>query len=104
MATPRLATTIADRASPSHANAIDGTSASNMTLMLVETIARWRIRIAGCHKPPGGTRVEVTAVNPAITTAIVAIDSSSGSPGMSRIVGTWIGSGLRHVDGSSPAM
>ena len=59
-----------------------------MTLKLVETIARWRIRIDGCHEPPGGTRVEVTAVNPATTTAIVAIASSSGSPGMSRIVGT----------------
>ncbi len=49
-----------------------------MTLRLVETIARWRIRMAGCQVPPGGTSVEVTAVNPTITTAIVAIDSNSG--------------------------
>jgi len=40
------------------------------------------IRMAGCHEPPGGTRVAVTAVNPATTTAIAAIWSRSASPGM----------------------
>ena len=66
------------------ANAIDGATDSNITLKLVETIARWRIRMAGCHAPPGGTSVAVTAVNPATATAINAIVSRSASPGMPR--------------------
>ena len=51
-----------------------------MTLKLVDTIARWRIRIAGCQAPPGGTRVEVTAVKPATATAIAALARRAGRP------------------------
>ena len=43
--------------------------------------------------------MEVTAVNPATTTAIVAIDSNNGSPGMSRIVGNEIASDLLQAAG-----
>ena len=81
MATTRLATTSAERSSASQANAISGVSASKTTLKLVETMARWRRRIGGLHEPPGGTSVEVTAVKPATATAIVAIPTSSASPG-----------------------
>src|SRR5512142_2621940 len=83
-ATPALATTTDARSSPSQAKTIEGARASKTTLKLVDTTARWRIRIAGGHDPPGGTRLAVTAVNPATATAIAAIPSRSGSPGMAR--------------------
>ena len=71
-----------------------------MTLKLVDTIARWRMRITGCHEPPGGTRVDVTAVNPATITAIAAIPSRSASPGMRRV---YLQSGSFREAAAAPA-
>ena len=75
------------RASPNHAKAITGSRLSNTTLKLVETIARCRIRMSALQAPPGGVRADVTAVNPAMTTAIWAIPrsrTSLGTPGIVR--------------------
>ncbi len=74
--------TSAECASPSQAKRISGASDSYMTLKLVDTIARCLMRIAGLHEPPDGTSVDVTAVNPATTTAIVANAMSNASPGI----------------------
>jgi ribosomal protein S18 acetylase RimI-like enzyme len=88
MATATLERTRAVRASPNQAKAITGSRASKRTLKLVETMARWRIRWSARHVPPGGVRAEVTAVNPAITTAIWAIPISRNSLGMGAMLPT----------------
>jgi hypothetical protein len=81
MATAALDRTRAVRASPNQAKAMTGSRLSNTTLKLVETIARCRIRWSTVHDPPGGVSADVTAVNPAITTAIWAIPMSRTSLG-----------------------